>query len=53
MASAWPPKRPFTRNASPLWFLVLMGLVIPFWKALDKLSKCVSVYFLIGLVIPR
>ena len=30
----WPAPRPFARNLSPPWFLVLLGYVIPFWKGL-------------------
>ena len=52
-ASTLPPNGPFTRNASPLWSLVLMGSVIPFGKALHKISKCVRVDFWNGLVFPR
>ena len=39
MASAWPLIRPCSRNASPPWSLVLMGHVVPLWKAFDMLNK--------------
>ena len=51
-ASIWSPKIPCTRNASPLRLLVLPGCDMPFWKKLDKLSKCVIVDFWSGLVFP-
>ena len=48
--SPWPSKRPFTRNAPPLWSLVLMSSVTPFWKKLHNLSKCLRADFLNELV---
>ena len=52
-ASAWPPNRPFTWNASPVWLLVLIRCVTTFWKALDKLSNRLIVDFWFGLVFLR
>ena len=44
-----PPAKA-TRNASPAWLLVLMGHVIPFWKAFDVPNKHVRAdFFILGL----
>ena len=45
MALAWPQIRPYSRNVSPPWFLVLVGCVIPFWKAFDVTNKLVRADF--------
>ena len=35
----WPAHRPFARNLSPLWFLMLLGCVTPFWKGFDEANQ--------------
>ena len=35
----WPAPRPFARNLSPPWFLMLLGRVIPFWKGFDEANS--------------
>ena len=41
----WPASSSFPCSLSPLWSWVLLGCVIPFWKAFDKANNNVRADF--------